>query len=35
MVRETTIEAEQKGSDEAHDLRLLNVLMRYIEEAIE
>ena len=35
MVRETTINAEQEGSDEAHNLKLLNVLMRCIEEAIE
>ena len=35
MIRETTIDAEQRGSDEAHDLKLPNVLMRCIEEAIE
>ena len=32
MVHETTIDAEQEGSDEAYNLRLLNVLMRCIEE---
>ena len=31
----TTIDTEQEGSDEAHDLKLLNVLMKCIEEAIE
>ena len=29
------IDAEQEESDKAHDLKLLNVLMRCIEEAIE
>ena len=32
---ETMIGAEQEESDEAHDLKLLNVLMKCIEEAIE
>ena len=32
---ETTIKAEQEESDEAHDLKLLNVLMKCIEEAVE
>ena len=35
MIRETMIEAKREGSDEAHDLKLLNVLMKCIEEAIE
>ena len=35
MICETMIDAEQKESDEAHDLKLLNVLMKCIEEAIE
>ena len=35
MVHETMINAEREGSDEAHDLRLLNILMRCMEEAIE
>ena len=35
MVRETMIDEEQEGSDEAHDLELLNVLMKCIEEAIQ
>ena len=29
------IDAEREGSDEAHDLKLLNVLMKCTEEAIE
>ena len=35
MIHETTIDAEREGSDEAHDLKLPNVLMKCIEEAIE
>ena len=35
MIRETIIDAEPEESDEAHDLKLLNVLMKCIEEAIE
>ena len=35
MILETMIDAERKESDEAHDLKLLNVLMKCIEEAIE
>ena len=35
MVRETMIDAEREASDEAHDLKLLNVLMKCIEEAVE
>ena len=35
MIRETMIDAEREKSDEAHDLKLLNVLMQCIEEAIE
>ena len=35
MVPETTIDAEQEESDEAHDLKLPDVLMKCIEEAIE
>ena len=30
MIRETMIDAEQEESDEAHDLKLLNVLMKCI-----
>ena len=29
------IDTEQEGSDEAHDLKLLNILMKCVEEAIE
>ena len=32
---QTIIDAEREGSDEARDLKLLNVLMKCIEEAIE
>ena len=35
MIHETMIDAEQEESDEAHDLKLLNTLMKCIEEAIE
>ena len=35
MIRETMINTEREGSDKAHDLKLLNVLMKCIEEAIE
>ena len=35
MIRETMIDAEREGSDKAHDLKVLNVLMKCIEEAIE
>ena len=35
MMHETMINAEREGSDEAHDLKLLNVLTKCIEEAIE
>ena len=35
MIRETLIDAGREGSDEAHDLKLLNVLMKCIEEATE
>ena len=35
MIRETMIDAEREESDEAHDLKLLNVLMKCIEEAVE
>ena len=35
MIRETMTDAEREGSDEAHNLKLLNVLMKCIEEAIE
>ena len=35
MIRETMIDTKQEESDEAHDLKLLNVLMKCIEEAIE
>ena len=35
MLRETMINAERERSDEAHDLKLLNILMKCIEEAIE
>ena len=36
MIRETIISAEQEESDKAHDLKLLNILMKCcIEEAIE
>ena len=35
MIHETMIDAEREESDEAHDLKLLNVLMKCIEEAIE
>ena len=31
MIRETMIDAEREGSDEAHDLKLLNILMKCIE----
>ena len=35
MTHETMIDAEREESDEAHDLKLLKVLMKCIEEAIE
>ena len=35
MIRETMIDVEREGCDKAHDLKLLNVLMKCIEEAIE
>ena len=35
MIRETMIDIEREGSDGTHDLKLLNVLMKCIEEAIE
>ena len=35
MICETMIDAECEESDEAHDLKLLNVLMKCTEEAIE
>ena len=35
MIHETVIDAEREESDEAHDLKLLSVLMKCIEEAIE
>ena len=35
MMRETLINAEREESDEAHDLKLLNVLMKCIEKAVE
>ena len=35
MICETMINAEREESDEAHDLKLLNVLMKCIEEAVE
>ena len=35
MIPETMIDAEREESDEAHDLNLLNILMKCIEEAIE
>ena len=35
MIRETMIDAEREESDEAHDLTLLNVLIKCIKEAIE
>ena len=35
MIREPMIDAEREESDEAHCLKLLNVLMKCIEEAIE
>ena len=35
MIRETVTDAEREGSDEAPDLKLLNVLMKCIEEVIE
>ena len=35
MIRETMIDAEREESDKVHDLKLLNVLMKCIEKAIE
>ena len=35
MIGETMIDAEREESDEGHDLKLLNVLMKCTEEAIE
>ena len=35
MIRETIINAEREESDKAHDLKLLNTLMKCMEEAIE
>ena len=35
MTRETMIDAEREESEEAHDLKLLNLLMKCIEEVIE
>ena len=35
MIRETMIDTEREGSDEVHNLKLLNVLMQCIEEAID
>ena len=35
MICETMIDTEREGSDEAHELKLLNVPMKCIEEAIE
>ena len=35
MTRETMIDPEREECDEAHDLKLVNILMKCIEEAIE
>ena len=35
MIRETMIDAERGKVTKAHDLKLLNVLMKCIEEAVE